>query len=60
MVTMILNLIIVGLLAALIAGPLSLLLFRSWREYKERERGGHRARRKALAARDPMVPSRGD
>lgn len=38
MVTTILNLIIFGLLFALVAWPLSLLLLRSWQERKQRGR----------------------
>lgn len=38
MVSTILNLIIFGLLFALVAWPLSLLLLRSWQERKQRAR----------------------
>lgn len=44
MVTTILNLIIFGLLFALIAVPLSLLLYNSWQERKERYRDDSRAK----------------
>ena len=49
MVTTILNLIIFGLLFALVVLPLSMLLFRSWQERKERYRDLHRAKPRATS-----------
>ena len=50
MVTTILNLIIFGLLIALVALPLSNLLLRSWRERRERYRDDGRAKARITGA----------